>query len=62
MKCFDSVYWYEDSEIFEYYIGSLRKVKKTTLKEACEFARRNKLCLCIQPEYQDSILTVDYSI
>lgn len=59
------VTWYEDGAILEYWVGEGRPTDKQckycSLKEAIDFAWKNKMLLYIQPEDQDAGLFIDYS-
>lgn len=59
----NDITWYEDGNSIEFYPdGTLenRVYVECDLKDAIEFAWKNKMCLYIQPESQNAGLFVDY--
>ena len=58
------VTWYEENSMMEFWENpepSSRKIVICSLEDAIQFVWKNKFCLYIQPEMQDSGLFIDYT-
>ena len=60
----NDITWYEDGNSIEYYPdGTIqnRIYEACDLKDAIDFAKANKMCIVIQPAFQDASIFIDYT-